>query len=237
MKESYYAGVYWRGRKESARECARRAETFFDLLSRCDPMYARWFEQADSLEEALRLPFEPTGETLLRFFSRKTEPRGDEGFSLGAWTGHEEDGRGSMTNFLCGDSSGAYSNLCLLYLPCQAPEAERVLRLPVLKAILRAMVQAWEPDWGVITSDDLRACLSPEGDVGTFVGWLTYYSRQWGEVPALPSPVRVEPVEDQGTLVLLGSEPLSAREPEHVALGHRVQALLDAKNLLRPVVP
>ncbi len=68
MIETYYAGVYWKGRKESAEECARRAEVFFRLLSCCDPIFARWFEKADSLEEALQLQFEPNYATFVRLF-------------------------------------------------------------------------------------------------------------------------------------------------------------------------
>ena len=65
MKETYYAGAYWACRKESAEESARRAEAFFRHLSRCDSIYVRWFEQANSLRKALQLQFEPTSETFM----------------------------------------------------------------------------------------------------------------------------------------------------------------------------
>jgi hypothetical protein len=48
--------------------------------------------------------------------------------------------------------------------------------------------------------------------------------------------VRVVPVEDKGSLLLLTPERLSASNPEHVALAHRVQEVLLAKGLLYPVV-
>ncbi|MFY0572302.1 Imm52 family immunity protein [Archangium lansingense] len=60
MSEPYYAGAYWGCRTESAEECARRAETFFRLLSAAHPDYTRWFEQANSTKRALQLPFEPS---------------------------------------------------------------------------------------------------------------------------------------------------------------------------------
>src|SRR5690349_11123931 len=43
MQESYYAGAYWGPRKETALECARRAELFFHMLARCDPSFAQWY--------------------------------------------------------------------------------------------------------------------------------------------------------------------------------------------------
>ncbi|AKJ00066.1 immunity protein 52 of polymorphic toxin system [Archangium gephyra] len=235
MRETYYAGSYWGNRKDSAEECARRTETFFHLLSQCDPIYTRWFEQADSRKKALQLQFEPTADTFLRFFKRRTYQEGRDGFILWVWTGHE-DGHGGLATMRCGSAAEFASNNCLLYLPSEEPERERVLQADVLAGVLRAMVLAWEPDWAVVTSDDLRTSFSQTSRAGTFVGWWTYFSRDRGELPPLPEPVRVQPVEDRGTLVLLTPERLTASNPEHLALGQRVQEVLLAKGLLEPVV-
>ncbi|HYO66519.1 MAG TPA: immunity 52 family protein [Archangium sp.] len=235
MRETYYAGIYWGGRKDSAEECARRAETFFHLLSRCDPIYTRWFEQANSRKKALQLQFEPTADTFLRFFKSRKYQEGRDGFSLWVWTGHEE-GHGGLATMNCGSAAEFVPNSCFLYLPSEEPERERILQVDVLAGVLRAMVLAWEPDWGVVTSGDFRDSLSPQGTIGTFVGGWTYFSRGRGEVPPLPEPVRVQPVEDKGTLVLLTPERLTASNPEHLALGRRVQEVLHARGLLEPVV-
>ena len=138
----------------------------------------------------------------------------------------------------CGDASGAYPNCCLLYLPWPEvePEGGCILTVPFLTKVLRAMVLAWEPRSGVIGSDDFREAMRQEGDRRGFSGWLMYLSRTLGEVPPLPAPVRVESVEDKGSLIILTSERLSANNPEHLSLGRRVQEALDAKNLLRPVL-
>ncbi|HEX8435803.1 immunity 52 family protein [Archangium sp.] len=234
--ESYYAAVYWGCRVESAEQCAGRAETFFHLLSRCDPDYTRWFEKADSLKKALQLQFEPTAETFERFFKRRSYKLGRVGFIFGAWTGHEGREHGGMADLLCGSDAQGAPNSCFLYLPREKPGEERVLTAPVLTEVLRAMVLAWEPDWGVVTSGDFRDSLSQEGDVGTFVGWMTYFSSPRGEVPALPAPVRVASIEDKGTLIQLTSERISAANPGHVALARGVQVVLRANGLLEPVV-
>jgi len=65
---------------------------------------------------------------------------------------------------------------------------------------------------------------------------MTYFSRERGEVPALPAPVRLELVGDKGTLVILTPERLTPSNPEHVALARRVQNLLEERGLLRLVV-
>lgn len=235
MTERYYVAGYWPGRQESAESCARRASAFFRDLSRCDPLFSRWFEQAESSEEALRLEFEPTYSSLVRFFNREDNQLGEDGISFGAWTGHDE-GHGAGVTLLCGSTSPPPPNHCRLHLPEQPPHANRVLTRPILEEVLRALVLAWEPDWAAVFSEDLREALSSTGKWGTFVGWATYVSRRRGEVPALPEPVRVTPVDGLGTLILLTPERFSALDPEHLAQARHVQRVLDENGLLGPVL-
>ena len=236
MQERYYLSVLWSGRRESTEESARRAETFFQFVSRYDPAFSRWFEKAETLEEALQLEFQPSYDTLVHLFQEKYL-FDEDGVNFGAWTGQPEDGRGSMLRLRCGSSAEMVPNSCFLALPDTGPEASRVLALPMLSAVLRALVLAWEPDFGLVTPDDLRGRLRQEEDWRQPLGWLTYLSARRGTVPPLPPPVRVESLEDKGTLVILTSERLSVGNPEHVALALGVQAVLDEQNLLAPVIP
>ena len=64
------------------------------------------------------------------------------------------------------------------------------------------------------------------------VGWLTYLSKRLGRLPPLPAPVRIEPVGELGWLLILSEEPLSAGNPEHVALAVRIRELLDRAGLI-----
>jgi hypothetical protein len=65
------------------------------------------------------------------------------------------------------------------------------------------------------------------------MGWLMYFSHRRGELPPLPAPVRVEPVEDKGTLVILTPERFNGHDPAHVALADQVRGLLDRAGLLK----
>ncbi|PTL84136.1 Imm52 family immunity protein [Vitiosangium sp. GDMCC 1.1324] len=232
MLDNYYTAVYWGCRVESAEECARRAETFFHLLSRCDPLYTRWFEKADSRKKALQLQFEPTAETFVRFFKKRSYQLGKVGFIFGAWTGHPEHARGGAVRFKCGYDAVGALNSCLLYLPKEEPGTERVLTVPVLAEVLRAMVLAWEPDWGGVFSDAYQELRDePVGPPRT--GWLMYFSHRWGEVPAFPEPVRTAPVEDKGTLIILTSERFNGHEPAHIALADSARTLLHQAGLVK----
>jgi len=237
MSELFHAGVYWPVRRESVGESARRAEAFFRLLSRCDPSYARWFEQVESLEAGLQLPFEPTRQTLQAFFESRRYGQGPFGFSFNAWTGHVEEGHGGVVLLGSGSTEVLPGNACLLDLPHGGEEARRVLTVPVLTAVMRAMVLAWEPDWGGVMGEDVGD-LGAEAKGPSDLGWLLYFSHERGEVPALPEPVRVVPVEDKGSLVILTPERFSVRDPAHVALARQVNAVLVEAGLLEePAAP
>ncbi|NRD66944.1 immunity 52 family protein, partial [Corallococcus exiguus] len=49
----------------------------------------------------------------------------------------------------------------------------------------------------------------------------------------LPAPVRIEPVEDRGSLIILTPERFTVTNPDHVALARRVRELLAQAGLMR----
>ncbi len=236
MSERYGIKAYWGHRPESAEECARRAEIFFRLIGECHPDLTRWYEQSSSARKAMQLGFEPTHETFRKFFGREKYQILDDGFSFSAWTGHVEQHQGGMVMFECGSKAEVAPNFLWLFLPKEALGQERVVTEPIVSAAMRAAAVAWEPEWAVATADGLWDELSGGSRLGCFVGWMTYFSRERGEVPALPAPVRVEPVGDKGTLITLTSERLTPSNAEHVALAWRTQKLLEERGLFRLMV-
>ncbi|RKG74473.1 immunity 52 family protein [Corallococcus terminator] len=232
MTDTYYAGVYWPGRPEPLESYARRAEILFQRLASVDPSLTHWFEQATTREAALKGRFTPDAGTLRGLLKKSKYQLGGGEISFSAWNGEAE--ASSVVNFSCGAPSPSTVDLCLLTPPPQGPTAERILRASTLAQALRTMALAWEPSWGVITSDEHRDTVSEFADVGTFVGWVTYLSHPRGAVPPLPAPVRVEPVEALGTLIILTPERFTVTNPEHVALAAQVREWLDHAGLLRP---
>jgi hypothetical protein len=236
MTESYYAGAYWPGRVETVDAYARRAEEFFRLLALVDVTFARWLEKADSRSAALELQFTPDAPTLQGLFKKKKYRRDAAGLAFSAWNG-EPDGASSGVRFACGSDSPLLGDHCMLTLPTQGAVRERVLSAAVLAQLMRAMALAWEPEWGVATSQLHRDEILNRSRAGTFVGWVMYFARGRGTLPSLPDPVRTEAVDDKGTLIILTPERFTASNPEHVALAARVQELLERAGLLRPVNP
>jgi hypothetical protein len=235
MTETYYAAAYWLARPESAEACSRRAERFFHGLGDCDPAWTRWYPPNNSFEEAQKHPFIPNAESCQKLFTQ--EAPGGEGFRFRLWTGDSPDDT-SSAGASCGSGESLIPSNCLLEPFSEGPLAERILTTPVMTQVLRVMALSWDPEWGVATSHEHRD-MAVQGfpQAGTFVGWVMYFSRMRGPVPPLPAPVRIEPVEDKGTLVILTPERFTASNPEHVALAARVHELLNRAGLLKPLQP
>ena len=233
MTEGYYAGVYWSSRKESAEVCARRTEALFQGLGSLEPTWASWYGTGGSREQALRRRLEPRASTFEHLFaSPKHQLLG--GFSLTAWNGEPQ---GSATGILlrCGLTSTSVSTSCTLNPPQQGPVARRVVDAEVMTRALHTLALAWEPEWGIATSDSHRAEVLKASEPGTFVGWLMYFSHSRGTVPPLPAPVRIVPVANKGTLVILTPERFTASNSEHVALAASVRERLDGAGLMKPL--
>jgi hypothetical protein len=236
MVETYYAGAYWLARTETAQACAKRAELFFLMLRRCDPAWSRWYGKADSLKEALQNPFTTDAANFLKLFAQK-DNQVAAGFSFHLWTGNNLQ-ETSRVDGNCGHSSLHLHSSCVLKPYDEGLIGERVLTAPVMTEALRAMALAWDPEWGVVTSHAYDDLISEKVmPAGTSVGWVMYFSRLRGTVPPLPAPVRIEPVEDKGTLVILTPERFTAANPEHVALAARVHELLERAGMLRRLQP
>lgn len=235
VTEKYYSGAYWPGRTEPVETYARRGEAFFRLLAPLDPTLATWFEQANSRAMALKRQFVPAVEPLSSLFAKQQYQKGVGALSFAAWNGEEAES--SVVRFSCGSPSPYVVDHCVLTPPAQGPAADRLISATVLTEVLRAMVLAWDPEWGIASSTAHRTLVSEYGDPGTFTGWIMYFARSRGEIPPLPAPARLECVGDRGTLVILTPERFTASNPEHLSLSARVHEILHAAGLLRPLQP
>lgn len=241
MQDKYYVGAYWGPRKETALECARRAELFFHMLARCDPSFTQWYGAGRGFPRELPgWPVRPEMKELEAFFlkGRLRTDVGKEvieelGFSQMVWNAKKESTEIHMS---CGGYSWGGPNSFLLYPPRQGTVRERLLRAPVLAEVLTSMATAWDPDFAMASSTEMVRLIE-KGDFEVRVGWLTYLSRRLGKLPPLPAPVRIEPMGKLGWLLVLSPEPMTASNPEHVAFTARIRELLDRAGLIERLEP
>ncbi|NOK18451.1 immunity 52 family protein [Corallococcus carmarthensis] len=237
--ETYNAGAYWGSRKESPEECARRTATFLNLLASCDPLLAQWYKPAKSRKDARNVPLMPPDvPTLTELFRRgvNREKGGPAIEQLGFRFSFDNGGSGAdyvSLRINGGMYSEAVSNHCVLSLPSKGPNAGRLLTTSVLTDVVRSMVSSWEADWALAGSSAYRMQYREPDSAPFSLGWITYLSRRIGTVPPLPAPVRIEPVGDKGTLIILTPERFTVTNPEHIALARRVRELLALAGLIR----
>jgi len=228
MIEDYFTYCYWPAREEAPLQTAERLSIFLQGLALQDAAFKRWFEKASSLKRAQQLEFEYTPQRLEQLL-RKDKYTG----LFGAWNGNVG-ANGCTVKVSRGDARVNVAN-CEFSPSLLGALWERVGTATGLTAILHCMVNAWEPEWAISTSGPHWEQMPTKPGLGEFAGWITYFSRERGTVPPLPAPVRTEPVEDKGTLVILTPERFTVSNPEHVALAERVRELLGRAGLLAPL--
>jgi hypothetical protein len=241
MGETYHLGAYWGPRQEDAEACARRLTTMLRLLEPVDPLFAHWFKKAKSFKEALKRPLDQDLEGLRNYIQRAAmkddlrAPMPSLGFHLKLWNGGSG-GDDAWFSIDCGGYSERVPNCCVLRAPHEGLASERVLTTGFQTEVLRAIANAWDPDWGEALSDAHRDLMKDKSSP-VLVGWVTYLSRRLGRVPPLPAPVRIEPVGELGTLIILTPERFTAANPEHLELAERVRELLGRAGLLQAAQP
>ncbi len=221
MPERFYAAVYWGPREESLDECTDRTVRWFEAIGQVDPLFANWFHKGYSRKEAMTRPFSPGREAIRDLLDRgrhytdfdpKVMP--DLGFDFGLWADAGDDEAASLS-VGCGMYSPYVSNVCLLEPPGAGPAAERLVQVDVFRQLLSAAVRCWEPDHGLVVSHQCLDKLNL-GDQDFDVGWLTYLSNKFREVPPLPSPSYTEPIDNLGQLIVATNELFSSEREDHI---------------------
>jgi hypothetical protein len=211
------------------------------MLARCDPAFAQWYRAGRGFPRELPgWPVRPELKELEELFL-KSRHRGasktvleDMGFSRMLWNAKKDP---IHVHLHCGGySPWGGPNLCLLNPLWPSAVWERLVRSPVLTEVLTCTVTAWDPDFAMASSSEMVDLVEKEGPE-VRMGWLTYLSRRLGRLPPLPAPVRIEPVGTLGWLLVLSPEPMTASNPEHVALTARVRELLDRAGLIQRPQP
>jgi len=231
MSHAYYVGCYWSGRTESDTQFAHRGAEWLCELGRIDPSLRRWYTFKTTPQDAVEVS--PTVDTLLAKFERERSE--GVGNYLAAWNGMYPPDV-VLTHFKSFWMAKGFPALCMLRLYGEMGDVTtRLLHPEAMERLLRAMVRIWEPDWAVASTGDIISLY--EDATGRHpecltCGWMTYLRHPRQAIPPLPKPMRVEPVEEAGSLVVVTPEPLDASNPAHEDLVLQAQRILGEAELL-----
>ncbi|VVE72749.1 hypothetical protein PCA31118_04300 [Pandoraea captiosa] len=152
-----FLGAYWGPRKESARECARRASTFLEDLSTLSDDFIEWRLPGRSRTEAGRSPRLTSDlhhlETLFLKGVNRRDVGGESidelGFRISVWNGAGDDHAASLT-MRCGLYSEVpgVNNAVSLTIPSEF-DLDSVAKV---RRLLVSVIRAWQPDWAVVAS-------------------------------------------------------------------------------------
>jgi len=232
--EMFYAGVYGPGRGDSRDSCIQRTLRMFGLLKDVDPTFAQWFERGWTRKEALRHRLDQDAGKLAKALKKVTA--GDEYWYFASiWTGLS-DWEASSMSLSCGHNDSRGVDTIILTPHETDATGQRLMQAPVMTALLRALAIAWEPQMGIVMSHRHREAAFKDAEFEHRIGWVNYFARSLGPLPPLPDPVRVEPVDDIGSLVILTPERFATSNPAHVALSLQVSATLKDAGVLKPLL-
>jgi hypothetical protein len=143
-------GAYWGPREETREACAQRLAVFFEILHQHDPALACWYERMMSPDEPLvRIPTDAAG---LAPLLHVNQDEGGQlfphlGMSFTAWRGPDSKAGASFTCSLGGYSRWVSNTFVI---NCN----DRTASLQMLRALLRATVEAFDPDDAIVNSGE-----------------------------------------------------------------------------------
>jgi hypothetical protein len=161
-----FVGVYWSERPESREVVAVRIANFLAVIARYGDVLAKWFLKARSKRAAFApIEIEPGSIAAALKVNRRDvggEVVPELGFSLGLWNG-----RTASLSLTAGAFSPYVRNSVVL-----AFEDGEWANRDLLRKVLSAAIEAFDPDHGVVTSSEKLARVQVEH--AWQAGWLTY---------------------------------------------------------------
>ena len=205
MTDSFIVGAYWSSRAEALNDVKNKIIQTLQRLSKIDEQFLKWYETGSSRNEALEKIAVLDDKTIERLCMAKVKKGElDElgfskmGFLFSLWTGHSDD-QSSSISFSVGTASKWLTNSCVITLPFEGAARERLLKSNKAKEIVKVLVEIWNPEYAVLSSEELNNRL----DRANELGWITYRK----VIPQIPNAVKiVHEKYNEGHLFFLNGE-------------------------------
>jgi hypothetical protein len=222
VNEGFRLRFTWELRKENADQCASRLEQYLASLKSIDSIFDNW------------VGVHPRGN--LEFFENYSAK---QWFALGVSRDPSNDklepelghmimliaSSGLQTGITCGAYCPGVNNVCNIIFNLTQINLPRILHVSTLIKIVGALVEAWEPERGVLTSPECFAELSPKS-LRFDAGWFTYISESRMQLIKLPKGARVEKI-GKGNLIIATEEDFSSKNRKHMKFVRELSLALE----------
>jgi hypothetical protein len=190
---NFYAGAYWGARRESAIECAERLSDCLTALAGVDPCFSMWCRKGGSKASPLRASvdaasWDELAALLTAGRNRRDTDKGvisELGFNAALWNCNEN----SIASFrvTCGAyiDNPAIKNVFVLQLPEFTGDAAGLGHRISAIAVVKALVESWDPDWATWSSHDWRSTQTVDAAKPVF-GLATYVARRSDNAVPVP---------------------------------------------------
>jgi hypothetical protein len=210
-------------------------------LNQIHPAFARWFHKGDNPKE-WNVPLcssPPKIAELAAVFddgrlytdvSQALMPQA--GFSVWGWNGRHDDYACSFRNCAGGWSSFRPfpNNFRLQHSAWKLANAD-LLNAAVLGAILRAIVTAWDADWGRVYDyfyeNPIETPERGEDIPPLWSGWIVYLAARFAERISIPRGVIAEEVPGHGLMLFATKDLFDMDNPAHMEAAYSIQQALE----------
>ena len=178
--DDFYIGAYWGSRADTIKNVTNQTLDTLQKLSAVDTHFSHWYKKGMSRKKALEseINYNDGSEDVYKaiFDSVKkgeinSSGLAKHGFVYGFWSGHSDEDSSSIS-FSVGMSFtvSSISNTCIINIPFAGSAKMRLLNKNAATQIIKILVEEWNPDYCVLTSDTLGETLK----VNNKTGWITY---------------------------------------------------------------
>jgi hypothetical protein len=200
--DSLHLAAYWGSRREPADRCGERLVRCLRGLAAADHAFRGWYSATTSDREMNRT--DPlTDSRIVELLAAGRNNRDSDGSvieELGYNLFLTNSSRSVEIMCVCGSDAAPLSNLFLLEVAPRTPTSTSWGTARHWLAELLAVIDAWEPDWAVVATNELRGQV--QSSVLPFVSWVTYLQAERFRVSADSATQTVE-VPNRGKIFVM----------------------------------
>jgi hypothetical protein len=201
VKDHYYVAAWWRQRRSSREDCAKRILSFLADLRGVDRRFAELNLMGRSMRQRVGKPAGKTVEEIMQQM-REDKQFPDLGYSFSATLPP-----GEILSVSVRDGTWSkYNNNSVFvdFKPVMDSSLLDIITISNMDKILRSMISIYNPLYADVTTTAHRQMVDRTGNrVGIpYASWMLYLPLNVDKLPELPDEIKVTSVEPHGSIIV-----------------------------------